>query len=291
MSEAKRQAAGDHAVRPRPALFRALGKQGPPEQVEIKGQPYRLVRVFKHDSWAATALYVRADGRRVVCKFNRRQGIGWLPLHGLGHWLARREADMLRRLSHLPNLPRWSGDVYVQGVRQPNAVAHEFIPGHPLGQFEHVNDDFFPTLQRCLAEMHRRDMAYVDLHKRENILVGADGRPYLLDFQIGMALWHWWPANSTLTRLLLRIFQRSDEYHLLKHFARCRPDQLGHGLELLGRQRPWWIRLHRLIAVPFRTLRRGLLARLGIRAKNGRVETEHFPEEVVRHDRENVRAA
>jgi hypothetical protein len=271
-------------VRPRPALFRALGHREPPDQVCINGHTYHKVRVFKHDSWAATAFYMGTNGRRVVCKFNRQQGLGWLPLHWIGHWLARREAALLRRLSHVPNLPRWSGDVYVGGVKQVHAVAHDFIPGHPLGRYEHVDDHFFPALKRCLTEMHRHDVAYVDLHKRENILVGADGKPYLLDFQISLALPPWWPANSTLTQILLHLFQRSDEYHLDKHVARCRPDQLGRDRASASAHRPWWIRLHRLVAVPFRTLRRGLLTRLGIRDQSGRVETEHFAEEVVRHD-------
>ncbi len=271
------------AVRPRPALFRALGNHEPPDQVHIRGRSYHLERVFKHDSWAATALYVSATKHRVVCKFNRQQAIGWAPLRWLGRWLARREAHALRRLGQVPNVPRWSGEVFVAGEEQLHAVAHDFIPGHPLGLYEAVDDDFFPALKRCLAELHRCDMAYVDLHKRENILVGADGKPYLLDFQICLALPHWWPANSALAQVLLRLFQRSDEYHLHKHLARCRPDQLSE--QEMTMRRPWWIRLHRLIAVPFRTLRRGLLARLRIRGKTGRVETEHFPEEVVRHDR------
>jgi hypothetical protein len=286
MSEAASQAAV--GVRPRPALFRALGKQEPPQQVSINGNMYYRKRVFKHDSWAATALYADGHGRQVVCKFNRQQSIAGLPLGWLGNWLARREGNALRRLSDVANVPSWSGPVYVNGQRQQHAVAHEFIEGHPLGCGERVNDDFFPALQKCLAEMHRRHMAYVDLHKRENILVGDDGKPYFVDFQISLSLPEWWPANSTLTRLWLRLFQDSDSYHLHKHYTRCRPDQLG---EATSAQRPWWIRLHRLIAVPFRTLRRSLLVRLGIRDSKGRVDSEHFPEEVVRADRATQQAA
>jgi hypothetical protein len=290
MTEAASQPAPS-AVRPRPALFRALGKQEPPEKVTIMGRAYSRERVFKHDSWAATALYTDGRGRQVVCKFNRRQPIAGLPLRWLGSWLARREANALRRLGDLPNIPSWSGAVYVDGQRLDHAVAHEFIEGHPLGHGERVSDDFFPALRECLAEMHRRHMAYVDLHKRENILVGADGRPYLLDFQISLSLPHWWPANSTLTRLWLRLFQDSDNYHLHKHHVQCRSDQLGQGTATVSSRRPWWIRLHRLIAVPFRTLRRSLLVRLGIRNSKGRVDSEYFPEEVVRADRATQQAA
>jgi hypothetical protein len=45
---------------------------------------------------------------------------------------------------------------------------------------------------------------------------------------------------------------------------------------------PWWIRVHRLVARPFRELRRRLLVRLGIRSGKGRVETEVFAEHALR---------
>ena len=69
---------------------------------------------------------------------------------------------------------------------------------------------------------------------------------------------------------LFRIFQKSDKYHLMKHWVRCRPDQCD--TELIARQRriPWWIRAHRLVARPFREMRRRLLVRVGVRAGKGR---------------------
>src|SRR4051794_221535 len=173
------------AAPPRPPVLRALGAADPPAAVEVGGEPYRLARVFKHDSWAATALYAGRD-KRVVCKFNRVQPVGPVPMRWLGRVLADREAAILRRLADLPNVPRWSGPVRVNGRVLPNAVAHDFIPGHPLGDRERVDDRFFPALRAVLAAMHRRGLAYVDLHKRENVLVGDDGRPYLIDFQVGL---------------------------------------------------------------------------------------------------------
>lgn len=273
-------------VRPRPPTLRALGRSEPPPQIEADGQTYRLVRVFKHDSWAATALY-EGDAGLVVCKFNRQQAVGQVPLRWLGQRLAGREARALRRLADLPGIPRPLGPISAEGVPLPYAVGHDFVPGHPLGKDERVGDNFFPELLRLLAEVHRRELAYVDLHKRENILVGDDGRPYLVDFQISFYLPSWWPANAWPTRAVLRMLQRSDSYHLQKHVAHCRPDQAGDA----AAQRPWWIRLHRLVGQPFRACRRWLLVRLGVRAGRGRVETEHFPEEVVRADRSGNRAA
>jgi hypothetical protein len=268
------------AVRPRPAPFRALGNDDPPAEIEVRGRPYRRVEVFKHDSWAATALYEGPAGR-IVCKFNRRQSLLGLPMAWLGRLLAQREARILARLADLPNVPNPCGPVTVAGRVLPIAVAHDYIPGHPLRRREAVRADFFPRLRDLLAEMHHRQMAYVDLHKRENILVGDDGEPYLIDFQISLALTHRWPDTTAPVQVLLRLMQRSDEYHLLKHVAKSRPDPDG---ARPAKQLPWWIRAHRLVAVPFRELRRRLLVALGIRGGKGRVGSERFAEDAVRRE-------
>jgi hypothetical protein len=47
---------------------------------------------------------------------------------------------------------------------------------------------------------------------------------------------------------------------------------------MMNLRRPWWIRLHRSVAVPFRTARRQLLVLLGVRRGKGRAHTEHQPE-------------
>lgn len=271
------------SVRPRPPLLRALGRDEPPGEVEIDGLPYRLLRVVKHDSWAATAFYAGAD-KQVVCKFNRQQRVGPMPMRWLGRWLARREAHALRLLAGLPGIPAAVGDVTVAGQVQRHAVAHEFIAGRPLGRQDSISASAFAALSALLMEVHRRGMAYVDLHKRENILVGDDGRLYLLDFQINFCLPRWWPANALPTRMVLWLLQRSDSYHLGKHIARC-------SIAATPPAIPWWIRLHRCVAMPMRAVRRWLLVKLGVRSGRGKVETEFFPEEVVRADREGRKVA
>jgi hypothetical protein len=271
-------------VRPRPALFRALGTKEPPEEIQIEGHTYRQLMIFKHDSWAATALY-QSPKRTIVCKFNRRQAIGFLPMDWLGRRLARRERRILTLLAGLPSVPGVLSPVTVGGKPLDNAVAHDFVPGHPLRLGELVNDDFFPRLKILLEGMHERGIAYVDLHKRENIIVGDDGLPYLIDFQIS-ALWpkpH--PLLDSLWRSLFSILAACDDYHLAKHIRNCRPDQAGRDAWAGQQTRPWWIRLHRLVAVPFRTVRRRLLVLSGIRKGRGRAETEYFPEDAVRQSR------
>lgn len=258
--------------RERPPLLRALGRAEPPHVVDIDGVPHRHVTTFKHDSWAATGLYQADDGRQIVCKFNRIEPVFGLPMRWLGRLLARREQRMLDRLADEPLVPDACGPVYVDGRPARNCVAHVFVPGRPLVRRMPVSSEFFRELRALLERVHARGIAYVDLHKRENILVGADGRPYLIDFQISASL-----PRRGLPGALLRMLQQCDAYHLAKHVRRA---DLDRGVVAAPRTvgRPWIIRLHRRIAVPFRTLRRQLLVLLRVRTAGGRAHSEAAPE-------------
>jgi len=263
-------------VRPRPALFRALGRRDPPPVVDIDGERFVREEILKHDSWAATAVY-RSSARRAICKFNRESAALLVPLRWVGRLLAARERWFMERLRGVAGVPAGLGAVRVDGRVVPNAVARSFVAGHALADRERVDDDFFPRLAAILAEVHRRDIAHVDLHKRENIVVDEAGRPLLIDFQISFGLPQWRVA-ARCVRPLLAILQRCDDYHLLKHRLRHRPDQVAAAGIDLERHRPAWIRAHRLIAVPFRRLRRALLVALGIRGADGHAHGEAFPE-------------
>ena len=117
----------------------------------------------------------------------------------------------------------------------------------------------------------------MDLHKRENIIVDNQGDPWLIDFQISLS-WPRWAPRQPLFELL----RRSDEYHLQKHWSHCRADQCGFAASDLANRRPWWIRLHRLVAQPLREARGRLLVACGVRSGKGRVESELFAEDALR---------
>jgi len=177
----------------------------------------------------------------------------------------------------LEGIPTLAGPVSAGEDVLDNAVAREYVVGHPLGNREPVDDHFFHKLERLLQGMHERRVVYVDLHKRENIIVTEAGEPCLIDFQISLLWPSWLPMGP-----LFKIFSRSDDYHLMKHWSRCRPDQCGFGHEELEERKPWWIRVHRQVARPVRELRRRILVKVGVRSGRGRVETEVFAEHALR---------
>ncbi|HMO37277.1 MAG TPA: hypothetical protein PKA06_14660, partial [Gemmatales bacterium] len=178
--------------------------------------------------------------------------------------------------------PRLLGSVYIDGKLACHAVARGYILGHPMKAQEQLPAAFFHKLHSILKQVHHRKIAYMDLHKRENVIVGMDGAPYLIDFQVSYMLPRGWWTRLTVLPILLKLFQQSDDYHCIKHYIRHSEEGKRTGEAAIHASRPWWIRLHRLVAVPFRWLRRRLLVLAGIRQGRGRVETEVFAEDALR---------
>jgi hypothetical protein len=238
-----------------PAWLKALGHKDLPETVVCNGATYRRVQVFKHDFFAATGLYEQG-GRRAVYKVGRTADFFGFPLAWLGRWLCRREARAYERLGGLDGVPAYIGLVGESGF------LHEYLPGHVLQRGEQVSDEFFGQLKALLSQVHARDMAYVDLEKRENILVCADGRPGLIDFQVSFYWPVGWGGGWAPARWLLRCLQEGDQYHWMKHWRRHRPDQLTDQQIARSRKKPGHVQVYTMLFRPFQHLRRRTLDRL-----------------------------
>lgn len=226
-----------------------------PSVIHCNGLRYERVETFKHDFFAATGLY-RGPTGLVVAKINRVTPLFGLPLEWAGRFLARREIGFYRVLQDVPGIPALIGTVGRTGF------LHAYVPGHPLGRREAVGDRFFDDLLALVGTLHNRGIAYVDLNKRQNILVGDDGQPHLIDFQIALGGPHSVLPRSAPLRWLLARFQYGDLYHVLKHKHRLRPDQMTGPEQSIVGQLSVWIRLHRWIARPLTRLRRRTLRHL-----------------------------
>jgi len=185
---------------PLPAWLLALGHNSLPEQILVQQRKYHLQKLFKHDFFAASGLY--SDGSsRVVLKIYRRQDLLGLPMNWLGRWLAQREISFYRYLQDLP------GIAHFLGTFGRNGFVHAYIPGQDLLEYPktRIADDFFDQLVDLMRSVHERGISYVDANKRDNVIVGLDGRPYLIDFQIS-----WRPKPGGLSRRVLLFMQRMD---------------------------------------------------------------------------------
>jgi RIO-like serine/threonine protein kinase len=230
--------------------MRALGRDELPEIIEVENRNYRREKIVKHDFFAATGFYAANDATRAVLKMGRTTTFFGIPFKWIGRRLCQRELNCYRRLADVPNVPD------VLGVVAETGFLHAYVPGRPLARKDPVPDDFFAQLQSLLAELHGRNIAYVDTNKPENILLGDDGRPYLIDFQISVALDA--DSRNPIKRWWLHRLQRADIYHILKHKRRMRKDQLTEEEAKIVAHHGPLIHLHRIVTKPYFFVRRRL---------------------------------
>ena len=235
-----------------PKWLLALGHDSLPEQIVVRQKKYKLQKLFKHDFWAASGLYGKDDSQ-VVLKVYRRQDLLGLPMNWLGRRMAEREISFYHCLEDLPGIAESLGKF------GQNGFVHDYIPGQTLLEYptECLSDVFFDQLAELMQHVHERGIAYVDANKRDNVIVGTDGRPYLIDFQIS-----WQPKHNGLAGRALKFMQRLDMYHIFKHKSRLQPERMTADEWQLRRNPGSALKLHRLIAVPFREFRRTTLRRI-----------------------------
>ena len=229
----------------------------PPETVELAGCAYRLVRVFKHDFFAATCLYEAAGPAEVpkaVVKFSRTQPFCGLPLAWLGRLLRRHEEDIYLALAGIDGVPRWVARL------DEASYAIEYVDAAPLDHLDAPPPGFFDRLLDVFGAVHARGVAYSDANKRSNLLVDDAGRPFLIDYQISFRRRDDWPwPIRPLLALAVRYVQRSDIYHVYKHKRRLSPHELTDWERAASRRRGLLHRLHRRLTKPYRALRRRFL--------------------------------
>lgn len=245
-----------------PPSLTALGRKPLPDVIEVDGNAFTLRQVFKNDFFAVTALY-SGDSGRVLLKVGRQASFLGIPLGWVGRFLAAREEAAFTMLADVEGIPAYLGRWGRTGI------VREFVEGHTLVKGEPVPDDFHACLRALVETIHSRKMAYVDLEKCDNVLLGDDGKPHLFDFQIAWFLSARCGGELWPMRRLRRWFQNGDRYHLVKLQRRTRPDQLSDEQLAASYRKPWYVRVHRFLTWPFTYVRRAILQRVDPRRGPG----------------------
>lgn len=71
-----------------------------------------------------------------------------------------------------------------QALRPGEVLVRTFEAGRALHQAEELPLDFFDLVDAAVQAMHVEGVCHNDLHKEQNLVVGDDGRPVLIDFQL-----------------------------------------------------------------------------------------------------------
>ena len=238
--------------------FYACGNEPLPGQISCLDGEYTLDRILKHDFMAATAVYTAADPqagrpRKLVYKVNRRMHFCLVPLAWLGRLVTHNEVRNLRRCEGIPEVPE------VLARLHPNVYVCEYIEGKNLGEKPDLPVDFFENVLAAVRQIHKRNLIHFDLHKPGNLLVGDDGRPHIIDFQISMHFGDRRLLSRRLSARVRRRLQAYDIYHVCKHKRRLQPHLLTEDQDRLSRNHSLPLRIHRAIANPLRRVRRACL--------------------------------
>ena len=134
-------------------------------------------------------------------------------------WQIARECRAYAFAGPQPFLPRLLGRV------EPLALALERIPGQQLADVHGRYPDkraLLSSLRAAIDALHARGIAHLDLRGRENVMVTADGRIYLLD--LGGAVWL--RPGRLLHRLFFSWLATADEAAWIKWKEMLSPGNL-----------------------------------------------------------------
>lgn len=224
----------------------------PGAEVALGGARFRYVRCLKRDFFSENHLLDEPRGpdpaggreagcRRYVLKIARPLG-----------FLAARERARYRRAAGIDGVPALGP---VQGERW---LLHEYMEGRTLDYEAPVAPDFYDCLEGIVRALHERGVIYLDLSKRDNVIVRPDGTPALIDFQISLLFGRGRDGDGPAGRAF-RALARADLYQVFKH-RRRHGHARGADDERASRERS---RLHvfhrRFVRDPWRALKRRVI--------------------------------
>ena len=151
--------------------------------------------------WKPDLYIVAVEGRRFVVKdyADKEFAFRWC----VGRFSIGREISFYRRLQGLPGI----ADVAYRIDRYAIAVSE--IAGRNGAQVAvgELSEAFFLALREVIDSVHRCGVVLCDLRNIKNILLGDDGRPYLVDFCTAFSQGGRW---NIVRRGLFRIFAQDD---------------------------------------------------------------------------------
>ena len=158
---------------------------------------YRILR--SPSSTRPTLWAVEENGSRAVVKdFSRN---GFLFRNVIGRFLIWRENKAYRRLRGLEGVPRFYN--VIDGL----AIVVEEISGGNIEGLERENpleETFFHDLRRLVERVHDRGLAHCDLKRAPNVLIGENGKPYIVDWSasVSKSEFRFFPLNNIYKRFL-----------------------------------------------------------------------------------------
>ena len=126
---------------------------------------------------------------------------GFMFRHILGRFLIWREKKAYKKLEGFAGVPALLGSI------GHTALIIEEIQGRDIGSFEvgkNLDEKFYRDLEELIERMHDRGIAHCDLKRAPNIMIGNDGKPYIIDWaaSISKSEFRLFPLNLIYERFI-----------------------------------------------------------------------------------------
>jgi serine/threonine protein kinase len=176
---------------------------------ELQNITTRFIR--KPSSTRPSIYAIEEKGVKAVVK--DFSGNGFLFRNLIGRFLVWREEKAYRRLRGLRGTPALY--CVIDGL----ALVLEHMPGKSLEDTQEKGElpaGFFDELSALVEAFHRRGICHCDLKRAANILVGADGRPTVLDWSAAILEreFRFFPLTRIYRRFLIDDLNAVTKYRL-----------------------------------------------------------------------------
>ena len=142
--------------------------------------PWRTSCELKHDVFGRIECLESVAHCGPRCVVRIASGNGWPLTRFVARVLLRRERRALAALAGCRGVPA----LVAESPSGSGELWRTYLDGEPLWAARVLPVDFFDRLRELVTGLHARGVCHNDLHKENNILVGADGAPRLVDFQL-----------------------------------------------------------------------------------------------------------
>jgi RIO-like serine/threonine protein kinase len=171
------------------------------DSLKLQDLPRKQRGILRNPSSTRPTLWVvEEDGVRAIVKdysSNR-----FLYRNIVGRFLIWRESKAYRRLRGL------EGTATFYRAIDGLALVIEEVSGKNMEELEkgeRLPEDFFEELRALAGRIHRRGLAHCDLKRAPNILLGNNGKPYVVDWSasISQREFRFFPFNRIYQRFIL----------------------------------------------------------------------------------------
>ena len=189
------------------------------ESLKLSGLTENHCEILRHSSNTRPVIWVLEEkGVRAVVKDFSNSKFFYRNI--IGRFLIWRERRAYETLKGLKGIPTYYG--VIDGL----ALALEEIPSRPLKKHNKnikLSDSFFDDLKNIIDSFHKRGLAHCDLKNGANVLVGHDGRPYIVDWSASISEkeCRFFPMNRIYLRFVL-----DDYFAIIKLKMRYAPETL-----------------------------------------------------------------